>query len=72
MQYHSIMAEDEYLTSEDVAGKLKMHIRTVRRLLATGELPGKKIGGKEWRISAAALRSYIEDGGRRPAASKEE
>lgn len=72
MQYDSYMPEDEYLTSEEVAAKLKMHIRTVRRLLATGELPGKKIGGKEWRISAASLREYIENGGKKAPAPKAE
>ncbi len=56
------MAEDEYLTAEQVAEKLQLHPRTVRRLLANGELPGKKVGGKEWRVSAAALKAYIEGG----------
>jgi len=62
------MGEDEYLTADEVAEKLKMHIRTVRRLLATGVLPGKKIGGKEWRVSAASLRAYIEGGDAKPVA----
>ena len=61
------MGEDEYLTADEVSEKLKLHIRTVRRLLASGVLPGKKIGGKEWRISAASLRTYIEGGDRKPA-----
>ncbi len=54
------MSEGEYLTADQVAEKLQMHPRTVRRLLANGELPGKKVGGKEWRISAAALKAYME------------
>jgi excisionase family DNA binding protein len=56
------MGEDEYLTADQVAAKLQLHTRTVRRLLVSGELPGKKIGGKEWRVSAAALKAYIESG----------
>jgi excisionase family DNA binding protein len=61
------MAEDEYLTADQVATKLQLHARTIRRLLVSGELPGKKIGGKEWRISAASLREYIENGSKKPA-----
>ena len=60
IRYYLDMDEEEYLTADQVAEKLQMHTRTVRRLLASGELPGKKIGGKEWRVSAAALRAYVE------------
>ena len=68
-RYYADMSEDEYLTADQVAGKLQLHARTVRRLLVSGVLPGKKIGGKEWRVSAAALKAYIEGGekpGKRP------
>jgi excisionase family DNA binding protein len=60
------MAEPEYLTPEEVAGKLRIHERTVRRLLADGKLPGQRIGAKKWRISADALKAYME-GGQKPA-----
>ncbi len=60
--YDLDMSDGEYLTAEQVAEKLQMHPRTVRRLLGSGELPGRKIGGKEWRISAAALRAFVEGG----------
>ena len=63
------MREDEYLTAEQVGEKLQMHPRTVRRLLSSGELPGKKICGKEWRVSATALKAYIE-GGQKPTPAK--
>jgi len=62
LRYYASMGEDEYLTADQVAEKLQLHARTVRRLLVSGELPGKKIGGKEWRVSAAALKAYIEGG----------
>ena len=52
--------EQAYLTAEQVAEQLQMHPRTVRRMLADGRLPGTKIGKKEWRVSAAALKSLIE------------
>lgn len=54
---------DEFLTAEQAAERLQMHPRTVKRLLANGELPGRKIGG-QWRISAASLREFIERGGK--------
>jgi excisionase family DNA binding protein len=60
------MGEDEYLTAEQAAEKLQLHARTVRRLFASGELPGRKVGGKEWRISADALKAFVE-GGQAPA-----
>jgi excisionase family DNA binding protein len=61
------MVEPEYLTPGEVADKLRIHERTVRRLLADGKLPGLRIGSKKWRISAATLKAYIE-GGEQPAA----
>jgi excisionase family DNA binding protein len=62
--------EDELLTVEEAAARLKMHPVTVRRLLRDGQLPGRKVGTRQWRVSAAALKAYVE-GGERPAASKE-
>lgn len=56
------MPDEEYLTPREVAEKLRIHERTVRRLLSSGKLPGVRIGEKTWRISAAALRAYIEGG----------
>lgn len=59
----------EFWTAEQVAQKLQLHPRTVRRLLTSGELPGKRVGGREWRVSAAALRAYIETPAPAPAKS---
>ena len=65
------MEEPEYLTAEQVADKLQLHPRTVRRLLTNGELPGAKIGTREWRVSAAVLRAFVE-GKLQPAPKPEE
>jgi hypothetical protein len=35
--------------------------------LRDGQLPGRKIGARQWRISADALKAYVE-GGQKPAA----
>ena len=51
---------DEYLSVDEVALKLKLHPRTIRRLLADGRLPGVRFGGKQWRVPADSLRSYID------------
>jgi len=61
------MAEQEYLTPKEVAEKLRLHERTVRRLLVEGKLPGQLIGAKNWRVSSAALKDYIEG---KPAGEK--
>jgi excisionase family DNA binding protein len=52
-------AEQEYLTPEQVAEKLQMNARVVRRMLSAGKLPGKRVG-RIWRISASALKDFIE------------
>jgi excisionase family DNA binding protein len=54
------MDQPEYLTPDQAAEKLQIHPKTVRRLLNEGKLPGQRIGGRHWRISAAALRAHIE------------
>jgi hypothetical protein len=38
-------------------------------MLSDGRLPGTKIGTKEWRVSAQALRNFIEA---KPPATKAE
>jgi excisionase family DNA binding protein len=63
------MTEPDYLTPEQVAQKLQMNARVVRRMLAAGTLPGKRVG-RIWRVSAATLKAYIE-GGERPAVKGE-
>jgi excisionase family DNA binding protein len=57
------MAEPEYLTPAQVAEKLQMNARVVRRMLAEGTLPGKRVG-RIWRVSAHALRDFIEGKGK--------
>jgi excisionase family DNA binding protein len=56
--------ESEYLTAEQAADKLQMHPRTIRRLLKDGQLPGVKIGARQWRISAKTLQEWVEGSGK--------
>jgi excisionase family DNA binding protein len=58
--------EDELLTVEEVAAKLRLSTATVRRLLARGDIQARKMGVRQWRVSAAALRAYIEGSGPAP------
>jgi excisionase family DNA binding protein len=57
---------EQYLTVEQAAERLQVHAVTVRRLMASGGLPGNRIG-RQWRINASALEAYLA--GRKPAAS---
>jgi excisionase family DNA binding protein len=54
--------EDELLKVEEVAGRLRISSATVRRLLARGDIPARKVGLRQWRVSAAALKAYIQGG----------
>jgi excisionase family DNA binding protein len=47
------------LTTEEVARILGLSPFTVRRLLREGELPGKKVGKRQWRILRADLDEYV-------------
>lgn len=49
------------LTSEQAAAVLQLKRRTVANMLDRGDLHGVKIG-KEWRISRAELRRFLETG----------
>lgn len=51
--------DTEMLTVEDVAKQLKVHVKTVRHWINTGELEAMDIG-RGYRISKADLRAFIE------------
>jgi excisionase family DNA binding protein len=52
--------ENEFMTADEAAVVLKLHPRTVRRMLALGRLPGARVGLRQWRVSKKALRDLIE------------
>lgn len=62
MWHSEAMADGELLTVEQAAEKLKMHPDTIRRLLRDGQLPGIKLGKRQWRIPSKALDDYIQRG----------
>jgi excisionase family DNA binding protein len=51
--------DTEMLTVEDVAKQLKVHIKTVRHWINTGELEAMDIG-RGYRISKADLQVFID------------
>lgn len=52
--------QEEYLTIEEVAKRLKMSRITVYRMAQKGKLPAVKIG-RSWRISSNRLAELFEN-----------
>ena len=46
-------------TTEDLAEILQIEIRSVYKLLRSGELKGKKVASK-WRVTENQLKEYLE------------
>lgn len=53
--------EGDYATKKDIASILKVSIRTVERLIASGELPAKKLSPRNTRISKQAFTKFLEE-----------
>jgi excisionase family DNA binding protein len=49
------------MTCEEAADYLRLHERTVGRLLKQGRLPGVKVG-RQWRLRRADLDAYLAGG----------
>ena len=54
----------ELMTCAEAAAYLRLHERTIGRLLKQGALPGVKVG-RQWRLRRADLDAYLAGG--RPA-----
>ncbi|HZA23458.1 MAG TPA: helix-turn-helix domain-containing protein [Dehalococcoidia bacterium] len=52
------MAENTYLTTEEVAKLLNVHSNTVARWIKSGKLPSTKIG-REYRIPREAIENGV-------------
>ena len=59
-------SETLLLTPIEVANRLQMNERTVTQWLRKGLLRGFKIG-KEWRVSADDLGTFLENGANKPS-----
>ena len=51
--------QSEYLTVEEAAGKLRLHIDTMRRYMREGRLRGAKVG-KRYLIPATEIQKYLD------------
>jgi excisionase family DNA binding protein len=54
------VSENDYLTPEEVAARLRVTRRTVYRWITLGKLRALKAGAV-WRVSEAALRDFLRD-----------
>jgi excisionase family DNA binding protein len=52
-----VAATRQLFTVDEVAHRLHLHVRTVRRFIREGRLPAKRIG-KEYRITRSALHEF--------------
>lgn len=56
----SASADEQLLTVDEVASRLRVHEWTVRRWLKVGELDGYKIARK-WRIRPSAVHRFLDE-----------
>ena len=52
--------DTEMLTAEEVAEQMKVNVRTVRSWVQSGELIPTWIGKREYRISKADFRAFVQ------------
>lgn len=50
-----------YLTADDIAAELGIHVQTVQRYFREGLIPGRKLG-KQWRTTRAAFDAWLTGG----------
>jgi excisionase family DNA binding protein len=63
------MISDEYLSPAQVAQELQVTTVTVRRWIASGELPAAKAGPRKWRIRRADVSQMLSPAAQRSAAA---
>ena len=54
-----IAAPEPLLRVRDVAARLQLSMRTVRRHIARGTLPAQKLACSQWRIPQASLEAFL-------------
>ena len=63
------MIDEEYLSPAQVAEELQVTTVTVRRWIASGELPAARAGPRKWRIRRADVSQMLSPEAQRPDAS---
>jgi excisionase family DNA binding protein len=59
------MTDEEYLSPAQVAEELQVTTVTVRRWIASGELPAAKAGPRKWRIRRADVSQMLSPSAQR-------
>lgn len=62
---HTDGMTEEWLTTEQVAKKLKISANAVRKLIQRGRLAGIKVG-RDWIVKSFDLEAYIQHEKRKP------
>ena len=52
------MAKDEILSIEEVAKRIGLHPKTVRKHITDGKLPARKVG-RQWRVLGSDLERFV-------------
>jgi excisionase family DNA binding protein len=60
----------EFYTPEELAALLRVHVLTIRRMIARGELPVLKVG-RRYRIRGADILARIKAQGEEPGQEEE-
>lgn len=55
------MNDSPFLTVNDVAKELNLHIMTVYRLIRKKQIPGQKFGGR-WRTNRVIFDQFVSEG----------
>jgi len=61
--------EDELLTVDEAAKRLKIHRVTLRKMLREGSIRGMKFGAREWRVPVSELKVFVESRMHKPPAA---
>ena len=50
----------QVLTAEEAARYLRLHVKSIYRLVRERKMPGQKVGGR-WRFHSDALEKWLKD-----------
>lgn len=52
---------NEFMTTDEAAKALGFHVQSIRNMIRTKKLEGRKIGGKTWLVTKKSVKDYLED-----------
>src|SRR5690606_34064257 len=65
------MADEQFLTTEEVLGYLQVNLRTVYRLIKAGRIPAVRVG-RQWRFRKRDIDAWLEASRRPPRGHRKE